>query len=73
MNWIPLTSTAIRAARYLQPESILDVEFCNGTIYRYQAVPETTFEQLLQAESKGRFFNLRVRPKFVFEPLRSTA
>jgi len=72
MIWIPLNSTGIRAARYLKAESLLDVKFCDGSIYRYHAVPEKTFEQFLLAESKGRYFNFHLRTKFVFNPLAST-
>ena len=69
MTWILLDSTALQAARYLKAESLLDVEFCDGAIYRYQAIPETTFQQFLQAESKGRYFNAHLRTKFAFGPL----
>ena len=70
MSWIPLKSTAIRAARYLHAESSLELEFCDGAIYRSSAVPELTFNELLRAESKGLYFNLRLRKRFVFEPVR---
>ena len=70
MTWIELNSTAIRAARYLNVESVLDLEFCDGAVYRGSAVPELTFREFLQAKSKGRFFNLHLREQFVFAPLR---
>jgi hypothetical protein len=73
MSWIPLNSTAIHAARYVQAESLLELEFCDGAIYRSCAVPEPTFQEFLQAESKGRYFNLHLRKKFVFDIVRPPA
>jgi lysyl-tRNA synthetase class 2 len=41
---------------------MLDVEFTSGTKYRYFAVPERVFHEFLAAESKGVFFNRRIKP-----------
>jgi hypothetical protein len=39
-------------------------------IHRYSRVPERTFQELLRAESKGRFFNLHIRKVFPSHPIR---
>jgi len=70
MIWISLNSTAIRAARYVKAKSLFELEFCDGALYSSCGVPESTFQEFLQAESKGRYFNLFMRPKFVFDPVR---
>jgi hypothetical protein len=64
MAWILLDSGSLRAARYEEPELVLEVEFCDGAIHRYSWVPERTFQELLRADSKGRFFNLHIRKTF---------
>jgi hypothetical protein len=64
MAWILLDSGSLRAARYQEPELVLEVEFCDGAIHRYSRVPERTFQELLRADSKGRFFNLHIRKTF---------
>jgi hypothetical protein len=69
MSWIPLDSTAVRAVRYLNAESSLELKFCDGAIYRYSAVPELTFQEFLRAESKGRYFNLHLRTQYPFDPV----
>ena len=58
---IPVESTAIASVAY-SPEAVLDVEFTSGATYRYFAVPEQLFHELLAAESKGAFFNRVIRP-----------
>lgn len=61
---ILVNSTAIAAVTYLpEPEqAALDVEFTSGATYRYFAVPVQLFHEFLSAESKGAFFNRRIRP-----------
>ena len=34
----------------------LEIEFNNGRVYRYREVPEEGWQQLQEAESKGRSF-----------------
>jgi hypothetical protein len=58
---ILVNSTAIAAVAY-SPEVALDVEFTSGATYRYFAVPAQLFHEFLSAESKGVFFNRRIRP-----------
>jgi hypothetical protein len=58
---IPVASTAIAAVTYTS-EAVLEVEFTSGATYRYFAVPAQLFHEFLTAESKGVFFNRRIRP-----------
>jgi hypothetical protein len=44
----------------------LDIRFVGGKTYRYFDVPEDTYEELLDAESKGEFFNEHIKGKFDF-------
>jgi hypothetical protein len=43
---------------------VLEVEFTTGRIYDYFLVPPAIHEELLRAESIGRFFNQTVKPKY---------
>ena len=58
---ILVDSTAIAAVAY-SPDAALDIEFTSGASYRYFAVPEQLVHEFLSAESKGVFFNRRIRP-----------
>lgn len=60
-NRIPVDSTVIAAVVY-SAEAGLDIEFTSGTRYRYFAVPAQIFLEFLSADSKGVFFNRRIRP-----------
>jgi hypothetical protein len=63
-------STLLASVSYDASQSILDLEFCDGAIYRYFTVPTTVFSQLLAAESKGSFFNRYIRNSFHFTCLK---
>lgn len=42
----------------------LEVEFHNGRVYSYSEVPSSVYEELVTAESVGKFFNENVRPHY---------
>lgn len=46
---------------------VLEIEFRSGAIYRYVGVPQTVFEALKKAESKGRYFAQSIRGKYQFQ------
>jgi hypothetical protein len=53
-------------------ESILQLEFCDGGIYRYLAVPAAIHHGLLAADSKGTYFNRKIRNSFRYVRIRRT-
>jgi hypothetical protein len=56
MNWIETSeSTTIARFGYDSSSQTLTVEFKNGGTYQYFDVPETVFEQMMAASSKGQF------------------
>jgi hypothetical protein len=62
-NRILVNSSVIAAVAY-SAEAALDVEFTSGARYRYFAVPAELFHEFLVADSKGAFFNSRIRPHY---------
>ena len=44
----------------------LDITFIGGKTYRYFEVPLDTYAGLLDAESKGEFFNEHIKDQFNF-------
>ena len=64
MTRIALHSSLLRAATYQAPLAQLDLEFVSGAVYRYLSVPAHIYQDLLQAESHGRYFNCHIRNRF---------
>ena len=46
--------------------SAMEIEFAGGAVYRYFAVPAAVHAALMDASSKGVFFNRHVRAKYPF-------
>jgi len=64
MPRVDLNSTLLQAATYQDQSTFLELEFRSGAIYRYLGVPAQTYQELLRAESQGRYFNQHIRNRF---------
>lgn len=62
----PVDSTTMRSVGYQPKSRILEIEFDSGTVYQYLEVPARIYEQLLRAESKGRYFNNEIREIYLY-------
>ena len=67
---VPVSSTLLASVIYDVGELVLQLEFCNGAIYRYFAVPAAIHYGLLLADSKGSYFNRKIRSDFRYACLR---
>ena len=66
MERVAVTSSSIASAGYSAEASTLEVEYCNGSVYRYFAVPRSVFESLLAAASKGSFVSEQIRGRYPY-------
>ena len=69
----PVQSTSIASVGYDEREHVLEIEFRNGGIYHYSGVTKEFFSQFMSANSKGRFFVLKIRGKFPFARVKENA
>ncbi len=49
---------------YEHKRNMLQVEFIVGSIYQYENVPETVYQEFLTAPSYGRFFESNIKNKY---------
>ena len=61
---LAVDSSLLAGAAYDLSESVLQLEFRDGAIYRYFAVPAAVYDDLLAADSKGSYFNKQIRGRF---------
>jgi hypothetical protein len=61
MNRIPVSSSNISTVGFDADTQTLEIEFTNGNIYQYFDVPVTVYEELMQAESKGKFLSTQIK------------
>src|ERR1035438_4176169 len=70
VEWVPLESSVFTAVAYRVGAQQLYLQFQEGNIYRYFACPRSVYNELLAAESKGRYFAQHVRNGFHCERVR---
>ncbi len=64
---IPVSSTAMRSVGYSESQQVLEIEFRNGSVYRYLGVPPDIYRGLMAADSHGRYFNRMILPAYRVE------
>lgn len=70
---VPLDSTLLAWLDYDPLSCRLKIEFHSGERYLYLRVPSTVYQQLLQADSKGTYFNRHIRNHFPYQNLSRTS
>ena len=60
-------SEAIAQIEYDPPARTLFVRFTNGEWYSYAGVPPRVAADFVAAESKGRFFQDRIRGRYAYD------
>ncbi len=66
-----VTSTAISEIDYDAERAKLLVRFTSGERYVYVGVPAEVCRSFVEADSKGRFFQLQIRDRYPFNRLDS--
>ena len=59
-------SASVRSVGYHVAERTLELEYVNGSVYRYYDVPQPTYAGLLAAPSIGAYVNAEIKPYFEF-------
>jgi KTSC domain len=65
MTRISVRSSTLVSVRYDEQRRVLEIEFNRMAVYQYLDVPKTSHVQLMASSSKGRFFDQRIREKFI--------
>lgn len=63
----PVSSSNIASIGYHPVNHVLEVEFLNGSIYHYYAVPPAVYERLMGAASHGQYLNAHIKGTFRYE------
>jgi len=64
MDRVFVSSSNLRSIGYDADSSILEIEFNSGGVYQYQGVPQIEYDALLNAGSKGSYFNANIKNVF---------
>ncbi|MDQ8183840.1 helicase HerA-like domain-containing protein [Pelagicoccus sp. SDUM812005] len=63
MERAAVTSSNVVSLGYDATTETLEVEFKNG-VYQYYNVPQPTYDQMMEAESIGKFLNVYIKPVY---------
>ena len=66
MNSTVVESTTLARVAYDDFRELLRLEFRSRAIYQYSGVPPAVHQALLQAPSKGSYFNRVIRGRFPY-------
>lgn len=60
-------STLLASAAYIPERTLLELEFRDGALYHFFDVPPECFRKLMDATSKGSYFNRCIRNRFQYQ------
>ena len=66
MRVTAVESTTLATVSYDDAQGLLQLEFCSRAVYQYFGVPATVHQSLLDASSKGCYFNQAIRGRFPY-------
>jgi hypothetical protein len=67
MNRSRVPSHVLRSVGYDSEAQVLEVEFKDGSLYRYFDVPSSTYEALMLAGSKGEYFYAEIKNAYRYK------
>ena len=69
MERTPVTSSSFSSIGHDEDSQTLEVEFTNGSVYRYAGVPLSEYEGFMNADSKGTYFNTNIKNRYSYVKL----
>jgi len=61
MQRIPVESSNLASVGYDPKIEVLEIEFHSGGIYQYSGVPQSIYDGLMNAASKGKYFHQNIK------------
>lgn len=62
-------SSNLASVGYDANNNVLEVEFKHGGVYQYTDVPQSVYEELMNAESHGKYFAANIRNDYEFQKI----
>lgn len=69
MNRQFIDSEAFRTVGYDESTETLEIEFHDGDVYQYYAVPPVVYRDLLRAPSSGQYFAFFIKTTYQFHKI----
>lgn len=69
INWINVKSSNLDSIAYDETFKFLFIKFHQGGTYKYLGMPKNIFEELLKAESHGKYHAKHIKKNFKYEKI----
>jgi hypothetical protein len=63
-KWVSIDSSFISDVAYSAPTQMFEIRMKNGSEYTFSGVPEAIYQNFLDADSKGQFFNSIIKKRY---------
>lgn len=70
MKRISVDSSNLASVGYDSGNKILEIEFNSGSIYEYYNVPEYEYQNLMNADSHGKYFIANIRNDYRYSRIK---
>ena len=71
MNWVRVKSRMLTAVAYRHNWQQLYLKFRSGDVYCYRAVPPECYQELLAADSKGKYVRSQILNRYPYQRIHS--
>ena len=70
MNRVPVSSSNLSSVGYDESNHILEIEFHGGRVYQYFDVPKRIHQELMNANSHGKYFHRNIKDNYSYDQVR---
>jgi hypothetical protein len=70
MNRISVSSSNISSIGYDPTTQVLEVEFNDGSIYQYDGVPQSVYDDFINASSHGQYLHQHIKDVYPHRKIR---
>ena len=71
VQWVPVKSRMLAAVAYNQDWQQLYLRFHSGDVYCYRHVPLERYQELLAADSKGKYVRSQILNRYPYQRIHS--
>jgi hypothetical protein len=69
LKMTPVSSSNLASVGYDSETQMLRIEFRSGSVYEYSGVPETEYQGLMDASSKGHYFHQYIKDRYGYSKI----
>lgn len=69
MQRIPVQSSNLVSVKYEESSMNLEIEFKKNSVYQYNHVPKSVYDELMGSKSLGEYFHENIKDKYDYHKI----